>query len=119
MGRRTSTSTASSRWARASATWAGVKIAYLAFQKAQQGKPPAPTMEGYTPDQQFFIAWGQFRGDSTRPETQKMMTQGDPHPVAKYRVLGPLSNFEPFAAAFSCKPGTAMVRPEKDRCVVW
>ncbi|HEY0786406.1 MAG TPA: M13 family metallopeptidase [Acidobacteriaceae bacterium] len=97
----------------------GVKIAYLAFQKAQQGKPPAASVAGYTPDQQFFLAWGQFRGDETRPETQKMMTQGDPHPVAKYRVLGPLSNFEPFAAAFQCRQGQAMVRPEKERCIVW
>ena len=97
----------------------GVKIAFLAFQKSQQGKPPAPTIDGFTPDQQFFIAWGQFRGDETRPETQKMMVQGDPHPVAKFRVLGPLSNFSSFAEAFSCKAGSAMVRPDKDRCVVW
>ncbi len=98
---------------------AGLKIAYLAFQKAQQGKPPAPTIDGFTPDQQFFIAWGQFRGDETRPETQKLMVQGDPHPVAKYRVLGPLSNFEPFAQAFQCKSGSAMVRPASERCEVW
>jgi putative endopeptidase len=97
----------------------GVKIAYLAFQKSQQGKPPAPAFDGFTPDQQFFIAWGQFRGDETRPEAQKLMVQGDPHPVAKFRVLGPLSNFPPFAQAFSCKAGSPMVRSDKDRCVVW
>jgi putative endopeptidase len=98
---------------------AGVKIAYLAFQKSQQGKPPAPTIDGFTPDQQFFIAWGQFRGDETRPETQRLMVQGDPHPVAKFRVIGPLSNFPPFADAFSCKQTAAMVRPADQRCVVW
>jgi endothelin-converting enzyme/putative endopeptidase len=98
---------------------AGVKIAYLAFQKSQQGKPPAPVVDGFTPDQQFFIAWGQFRGDETRPETQRLMVQGDPHPVAKFRVIGPLSNFPPFASAFSCKPDSAMVRPAAERCVVW
>jgi putative endopeptidase len=98
---------------------AGVKIAYLAFQKSQQGKPPAPTIDEFTPDQQFFIAWGQFRGDETRPETQRLMVQGDPHPVAKFRVIGPLSNFPPFASAFSCKPEAAMVRPATVRCVVW
>ena len=97
----------------------GVKIAYLAFKKSQEGKPPAPVIDGFTPDQQFFIAWGQFRGDETRPETQKLMVQGDPHPVAKFRVLGPLSNFEPFAEAFQCKAGSAMVRPKDERCVVW
>jgi putative endopeptidase len=98
---------------------AGVKIAYLAFKKSQQGKPAAPVVDGFTPDQQFFIAWGQFRGDEIRPETQKMMVQGDPHPVAKFRVLGPLSNFEPFAQAFECKPGSPMVRAKAERCVVW
>lgn len=97
---------------------AGLHIAYLAFQKARQANP-APVIDGFTPDQQFFIAWGQFRGDETRPETQKLMVQGDPHPVAKYRVIGPLSNFDPFAAAFSCKAGSNMVRPAAERCVVW
>jgi len=98
---------------------AGVKIAYLAFQNSQKGKPPAPTIDGFSPDQQFFIAWGQFRGDETRPETQRLMVQGDPHPVAKYRVIGPLSNFPPFEKAFSCKADSPMVRSVAERCVVW
>jgi putative endopeptidase len=98
---------------------AGVKIAYLAFKNSQKGKPPAPTIDGFTPDEQFFISWGQFRGDETRPETQKLMIQGDPHPVAKYRVIGPLSNFKPFQQTFSCKAGSAMVRPADEQCVVW
>ncbi len=97
---------------------AGVKIAFLAFKKTAQGQSDV-RIDGFTPDQQFFIAWGQFRGDETRPETQKMMVQGDPHPVAKYRVLGPLSNFAPFATAFGCKAGSAMTRPADERCVVW
>ncbi len=83
------------------------------------GQAGCATIDGFTPDQQFFIAWGQFRGDETRPETQRLMVQGDPHPVAKFRVIGPLSNFPPFAAAFSCKDTAAMVRPADQRCVVW
>jgi endothelin-converting enzyme/putative endopeptidase len=47
------------------------------------------------------------------------MVQGDPHPIAQYRVIGPLSNMTEFAAAFSCKAGAAMVRPAAERCVVW
>lgn len=97
---------------------AGAKIAYLAYQKAKQ-QHAAPTLDGFTPDQQFFIAWGQFRGDEIRPETQRTMVQGDPHPIAKYRVIGPLSNMPAFAKAFSCRQGSAMVRPEKERCEVW
>jgi putative endopeptidase len=97
---------------------AGLKIAYRAFKKTAQGQSNE-MVGGFTPDQQFFIAWGQFRGDATRVETQKLMVQGDPHPVAKYRVLGPLSNFPPFAEAFQCKAGSPMVRPDAERCVVW
>jgi endothelin-converting enzyme/putative endopeptidase len=97
---------------------AGAKIAYLAFKKAQQ-QHPAPTIDGFTPDQQFFIAWGQWRGDEIRPETQRLMIQGDPHPIAKYRVIGPLSNLPAFGEAFGCKAGSAMVRTGKDRCEVW
>ena len=98
---------------------AGARIAYRAFQIAQRGKPPLPTIDGYTPDQQFFIAWGQFRGDATRPETARLMAQGDPHPIGKFRVIGPLSNLPEFAKAFGCKPGQPMVRPEAERCDVW
>ena len=97
---------------------AGVKIAFLAFQKSQKGKP-AQVVDGFTPEQQFFVAWGQFRGDETRPETQRLMVQGDPHPVAKYRVIGPLSNFPPFEKAFACNSDSPMVRPTDQRCVVW
>jgi endothelin-converting enzyme/putative endopeptidase len=95
---------------------AGAKIAWLAFQKAKAAHP-APVVDGFTPEQQFFIAWGQFRGDETRLEAQRTMVQGDPHPVAKYRVIGPLSNLPEFAATFGCAPGSAMVREK--RCVVW
>jgi endothelin-converting enzyme/putative endopeptidase len=98
---------------------AGAKIAYLAFKKSQQGKPPAPTIDGFTPDQQFFIAWGQWRGDAIRPEAQRVMVQGDPHPIGKYRVIGPFSNMPEFQQAFSCKAGATMVRPSEQRCEVW
>ena len=97
---------------------AGARIAYRAFQIAQKTRP-APTLDGFTPDQQFFIAWGQFRGDAIRPETPRLMVQGDPHPIGKYRVIGPLSNLPEFRAAFSCPADAPMVRPEGKRCEVW
>ncbi|MEO8381398.1 MAG: M13 family metallopeptidase [Acidobacteriota bacterium] len=97
---------------------AGAKIAYLAFKKAQQTRP-AQTIDGFTPDQQFFIGWGQFRGDEIRPETKRMMVQSDPHPTGEYRVVGPLSNMPEFATAFGCKADALMVRPAAKRCEVW
>ncbi len=98
---------------------AGAKIAYRAFHISQRGKAPAPTIDGYTPDQQFFLAWGQFRGDEVRPEFARTMVQGDPHPVAKYRVIGPVSNLPEFQRAFECKAGAPMVRKPEERCEVW
>jgi endothelin-converting enzyme/putative endopeptidase len=98
---------------------AGAKIAYRAFQIAQRGKEPIPTIDGFTPEQQFFIAWGQFRGDAVRPEFARTMVQGDPHPIGKFRVIGPLSNLPEFAQAFGCKADAPMVRAPAERCEVW
>jgi endothelin-converting enzyme/putative endopeptidase len=98
---------------------AGARIAYRAFLKSLDGKPPAPTVDGFTPEQQFFIAWGQFRGDAIRPETQRLMVQGGSHPTGKYRVIGPLSNLPEFQKAFDCPADAPMVRPPGKRCEVW
>jgi putative endopeptidase len=97
----------------------GAKISYLAYRKSLEGKPLPADIDGFTPEQQFFIAWGQFRGDATRPEAQRLMVQGDPHPIAKFRVIGPLSNLPEFKNAWSCKTDASMVRPEDKRCDVW
>jgi len=96
----------------------GAKLAFKAFQKSMEGKPRPANVDGFTPEQQFFIAWGQWRGDAVRIETQRVMVQSDPHPIGKFRVNGPLSNLPEFQKAFSCKAGSAMVRAE-DRCEVW
>jgi putative endopeptidase len=98
---------------------AGAKIAYLAYVKSREGKEPEPTLDGFTPQQQFFISWGQWRGDEIRKETQRTMVQGDPHPIAKYRVNGPVSNLPAFREAFQCKADAPMVRDDKVRCEVW
>ncbi|HJQ99775.1 MAG TPA: M13 family metallopeptidase [Candidatus Polarisedimenticolaceae bacterium] len=98
---------------------AGAKLAYLAYKKSREGKPPEATIDGFTPEQQFFISWGQWRGDAIRPETQRTMVQGDPHPIAKYRVIGPLSNLPAFQEAFACKADAPMVRGSGKRCEVW
>ncbi len=98
---------------------AGAKIAFRAYEHSREGKGPEPTIDGFSPAQQFFIAWGQFRGDAIRPETQRLMIQGDPHPTGQFRVIGPLSNMPAFQKAFSCDGGTPMVRARDKRCEVW
>ena len=85
---------------------AGAKIAYRAFQISQRGKPPAPTIDGFTPEQQFFIAWGQFRGDAVRPESRARWCRATRTRSRKYRVIGPLSNLPEFQQAFSVQGRT-------------
>lgn len=97
----------------------GVKLAYLAFEKSMEGKPRPADQDGFTPEQQFFISWGQSRGDEIRPDAQRQFVLTNPHPVSKYRVIGPLSNLPEFCKAFGCKTGDAMVRPAELRCSVW
>ena len=97
----------------------GARVAFLAYQKSLEGKPRPADVDGFTPEQQFFIAWGQFRGGEIRPEAARLMVQSDPHPIAKYRVIGPLSNLPEFQKAWSCKADAAMVRAEAKRCEVW
>jgi putative endopeptidase len=97
---------------------AGVRVAYRALQRSMQ-RHPVPAIDGFSPEQQFFISWGQFRGAAESLELQRQMVKGDPHPVAKYRVIGPLSSSPELQQAFGCKAGSAMVRPPEKRCAVW
>jgi putative endopeptidase len=96
----------------------GLVVAYAAFQKSQQGKP-RQTIDGFTPEQRFFLGYARGWAANLRPELQRLIATTDPHPLNKFRVNGPLSNMPQFAAAFQCKVGEPMVRPEKDRCQIW
>jgi len=97
---------------------AGIRLAFLAFQKSSE-RHQVPLRVGLTPEQQFFIAFGQLRGDAVRLEAEREMLSTDPHPVPKFRVIGPLSNLPEFQRTFACQTGAAMVRPPEKRCAVW
>jgi putative endopeptidase len=96
----------------------GLVVAYAAFQKAMEGKPRV-NIDGFTPEQRFFLGFARGWATNIRPELARLIVLQDPHPLSKFRVNGPLSNMPQFAAAFQCKDGDPMVRPEKDRCVIW
>ena len=97
----------------------GVNLSYRAYKRSREAKGPEPTVDGFTPEQQFFLAEAQWRGALVRPEAERTAVSTDPHPPGHFRVLGPLSNMPEFEKAFSCKAGDAMVRPAADRCSLW
>jgi putative endopeptidase len=96
----------------------GLTIAYAAMQKAYAGKPK-PKIDGFTPEQRFFLAWAQVWREQTRPEALRNLVLTNPHAPAEWRVNGPLSNMPEFKAAWGCKDGDTMVRPEDKRARIW
>jgi putative endopeptidase len=96
----------------------GLVIAYTAYEKSLEGKP-RKVIDGFSPEQRFFMGYARGWATTTRPEFARMLVNIDPHPLAKFRVNGPLSNMPQFAAAFQCKQGDTMVRTDKDRCQIW
>ncbi len=97
----------------------GLAIAYAAYQKSLEGKPRPKDIDGFTPEQRFFLGYAQSWAENMRPEFARMLTNVDPHPLPKFRVIGPLSNLPAFAKAFGCKAGDPMVRPPGERCGIW
>ena len=99
----------------------GLTVAYDAMQKAlaDAGKSPAEKIDGYTEDQRFFINWASVWRRNFNPEELKVRLNTDPHAPANFRAIGAPSNMPAFAAAFQCKAGDAMVRPDDKRVVIW
>ncbi len=97
----------------------GLYVAYDAFQKSLQGKPRPADIDGFSPEQRFFLGWAQVWAEKYTPEWVRFQTQSDPHPLSRFRVNGPLSNMPKFAEAFQCKVGDAMVREDAKRCQIW
>jgi putative endopeptidase len=94
----------------------GVRLAFMALMDALKEKPQGK-IDGYTPEQRFFLGWGQVWCQNTRPETARLRAKVDPHSPGPDRVNGVLSNMPEFQNAFACKIGQPMVR--EPACRVW
>jgi putative endopeptidase len=101
------------------ADYGGLLTAYDALQKAlaRDGRPGL--IDGFTPEQRFFIAYAQSWRSHRRPEAVRSQIAVDPHAPEAWRANGPLMNMPQFAAAFGCKPGDPMVRPAKLIPKIW
>jgi putative endopeptidase len=97
--------------------FAGLTIAYDAYQRSLKGKPKPKNIDGFTPEQRFFLGWAQVWAAKYTPEAERRQVQTGPHSLPKWRVNGPLSNMPQFAKAFNCKAGQPMVRT--DACAIW
>lgn len=96
----------------------GLTIAYKAFKRTDEGQSDQK-MDGFTPDQRFFLAWARTWADNIRPEMELLLVKTNPHPLDRFRAIAAPSNMAPFAQAFDCKPGDPMVRPPDNVCRIW
>ena len=96
----------------------GVSLAYEALERALRGKP-RENIDGFTPEQRFFLAYAQSRLSVQRPESMRTMLATAVHAPSRFRINGPLSNMPEFARAFGCKEGDPMVRPAPERVSMW
>jgi putative endopeptidase len=94
----------------------GLILAYMAWQEETKDQKLEP-VEGFTPEQRFFIAYGQSWCGSTRDETKRLRATVDPHSPEQYRANGVVSNLPEFQKAFHCQARAAMVK--ENRCRVW
>ena len=94
----------------------GTLLAYIAWKAANAGKTLQP-IDGFTPEQRFFIGMAQWACGSERPEDLRMSAITNPHSPLQYRINGVVSNMPEFESAFSCKAVQPMVRANP--CRVW
>jgi endothelin-converting enzyme/putative endopeptidase len=94
----------------------GTLLGYIAWQMQEQGKP-LHDIDGFTPDQRYFIGMAQWACENSRPEDLRVRTATDPHSPGFARVNGVVSNMPQFQKAFSCKAGQPMVHTPT--CKVW
>ncbi|NUS60646.1 MAG: peptidase [Lysobacter sp.] len=96
----------------------GLNVAYAAMKHATEGQPD-PKTDGFTRDQRFFLNFATVWRRGFTPQELDKRIATDEHAPANFRAIGAPSNMPEFAAAFSCKPGDAMVRGDGKKIVIW
>ncbi len=96
----------------------GIAIAFEAFKMTKQGQDTTK-IDGFTPDQRFFLSIARIWRVKTRDEFMRTYVNTNPHSPAMWRVNGPLMNFTPFYEAFNVQPGDKNYKPESERIKTW
>lgn len=96
----------------------GLRISYNAYERSLAGKPRR-VINGYSPEQRFFLAFATVWAENDTPEYARFLGQSNEHPIPRNRVIGTLENMSEFAAAFHCRAGDKMVKPVATMCQIW
>lgn len=98
----------------------GVSVAYEAMERFFATHVRPEQIDGFTPEQRFFLAWAQLWGRTLyRPEALERQLTGDPHAPGNFRAYGPLLNLPEFFEAWGIREGDAMWRAPELRAKIW
>ena len=97
----------------------GINAAYDGLKMHLEKNGDPGTIDGFTPEQRFFISWGTIWRTKYRDEALKTQIKTDPHSPAMYRAIGPLSNLEAFYQAFEIKEGDETFKADSNRVKIW
>ena len=96
----------------------GVRLSLMALRNQMAEEKHTPKeIDGFTPEQRFFIAYAQVWCQNVRPEQERLSALTNPHSPGRYRVNGVVSNMPEFQQTWGCKAGQPMVRA--NACRVW
>ncbi len=93
-------------------------IAHEAYKRSQKGKPEK-IIDGFTPDQRFFLGLTTFECGHARPEYLRKQVVVDPHSPSRFRINGPLPHVDSFYEAFEVTQKHKLYRKEDDRARIW
>lgn len=96
----------------------GLRVAMTAYKNSQKGKK-AKKIDGFTPEQRFYLGYANLWAGNIRDEEILVRTKTDPHSLGRNRVNASLRNIAPFFDAFKIKAGDPMFRPEEERIIIW
>jgi len=97
----------------------GLNVSYTAFQKAKADGAIKGDMDGFTPEQRFFLAYAGVWAANIRPEEILRRTKEDPHSLGRWRVNGTLPHIDAFYKAFNIQPGDPMYLAPEKRARIW
>ena len=97
---------------------AGLAMAWRAYQLSLKSKP-APTLDGFTGDQRFFIGWAQGWARNYREDELRKRLMTDPHSPSEYRTNAVVANLPQFHRAFGVQPGDKMYRAPEAQVRIW
>lgn len=97
----------------------GLRVAYTAFKKAEAENPYTEKLDGFSPDQRFYLAYARLWAGNIRDEEILRLTKIDPHSLGNLRTNAALQNIDTFYDAFGIQEGDKMYLAPEERIVIW